>query len=73
MMTNLPTHVHELTDKEVASVAGGVIGAIPGYSAPLPASLFASGGSCTWQNTTPSGLSYLAPTGYGYCSTSYYD
>jgi hypothetical protein len=73
MKTNSPTHVRELTDKEVASVAGGVIGAIPGVTdhAQLPAGLFVSGSTCSWHNTTPSGNISLAPTGYGICQNDY--
>jgi len=72
MTMNSSTRVRELTDKEMASVAGGVIGAILGYSAPLPYSLFSNGRNCTWYNTTPSGNISLAPTGYGTCQNSYY-
>jgi hypothetical protein len=45
MTTNSLTHVRELTDKEVASIAGGtVLGAIPGVTnhPVLPLSLFAN-------------------------------
>ena len=72
MTTNSLRPMRELTDNEMASVAGGVIGAIPGYFAPLPSSLFAAGGTCSWYNTTPPGSpSYLAPTGYGTCQNNY--
>jgi hypothetical protein len=62
MKTNSSNNLRELTDKEGALVAGGVIGAIPGYSAPLPYCLFASGATCTWNSNT----------GTGTCQNSYY-
>jgi bacteriocin-like protein len=68
MNTNSPKDMRELSDNEMASVAGGVLGAIPGYEAPLPWSLFASGATCTWHDTG----GYPAPTGYGTCQNSYY-
>jgi hypothetical protein len=51
MNTNSPMDMRELTGNETALVAGGaVLGAIPGYSAPLPSGLFVNGGMCTWIN-----------------------
>jgi len=72
MKTNSSTHVRELTDNEMAAVAGGIVGAIPGVTdhASLPSSLFAAGGTCSWYNTTPSRNLSLAPTGYGICQNN---
>jgi hypothetical protein len=54
--------MRELTDDELATAAGGVIGAIPGYSVSLPYCLFTSGADCTWNSNT----------GTGTCQNSYY-
>jgi len=51
MKTNSSSEMRELTDIEATSVGGAVLGAIPGYSASLPNSLFASGAACTWFDT----------------------
>jgi hypothetical protein len=62
MKANSPTDMRELTDDELATAAGGVIGAIPGYSVPLPYCLFTSGADCTWNSNTETGT----------CQNSYY-
>jgi len=46
METKSSNTLRELVDNEVAAVSGGVIGAIPGYSAQLPACLFVTGHTC---------------------------
>ena len=43
MKTNSSSEMRELTENEMASVAGGILGAIPGYHVALPAELFVSG------------------------------
>jgi hypothetical protein len=63
MKGNDANSVRELSDNEILSVAGGeVLGAIPGYTASIPASLFqtpntvcinlgAGGGIISYQDT----------------------
>ena len=48
MKTDSLSGMRELTDNEATSVAGSIIGAIPGgYHVSLPWSLFTSGATCT--------------------------
>jgi hypothetical protein len=55
MKTNLLRDMRELTDKEVTSVAGGLLGEIPGYNVSLPAGLFVDGYSTTTHDGVPGG------------------
>jgi hypothetical protein len=69
MKKNSPINMRELTGNETASVAGGVLGAIPGYSAPLPSGLFVSGYRYTTFPGVPGGIvknDYTGDSGWTY-------
>lgn len=55
MKTNSLRDMRELTGKEVTSVAGGLLGEIPGYHVSLPDSLFVNGAICFEVGGQPGG------------------
>jgi hypothetical protein len=69
MKTNSSRLMRQLSDNEMASVAGGVIGAIPGYHVALPAGLFVTGGIYTSQAGVRGGTvqnTYTGDSGWVY-------
>jgi hypothetical protein len=69
MKTNSLTDMRELTGNETASVAGGILGAIPGYKVQLPAGLFVSGYRYTTFPGVPGGIvknDYTGDSGWTY-------